>query len=448
MIGKKAIEELMDYVCSHKNGAATEVCVHAEDSLLTRFSHSTIHQNVQERNCTVSITAFVGKRKATAATNTLKREDVSKTLKQAITLAKHTPSDPDTVIPSPQQRYHAMNNYVPSTAGFSHHRKAILLKRLFERSEPYECFGAFSTGTAVIALGNSRGLRAYNKGTDAVLRLTVKSTEGSAFGQCGHRDIRALDFDRFHADVLARTRMAQKPRKAKPGTYTVLLTPEAVFEILTFLGFIGFNALRYSEGRSCLMGKLGKRIFSKKLTIVDDPLDERGFAFPFDLEGTPKKKLTLVEQGKVTSLVHDKKTAHRMKQRSTGHYTGPDSGPAPLNMVLKEGNRSLEQLRREIKKGIEVSALHYVNVVEPKSLTLTGMTRNGTFMIEDGAIAYPLKNLRFNQSILLLLKHIADISSTVRLVEGGNNYGQRFPWGFILPFVIVEDFNFTGETEF
>ncbi len=448
MIGKKAIDDVMDFACSAKKGASVEVRIHAEDSLLTRFTHSTIHQNVREENSIVSITAFIGKRKATATTNSISKSDIDRTVKRAIALAKHTPSDDETIGPSPRRRYHAMDLFVPDTAHFSHREKATVLKGLFERGVPFECFGGFTTGTAVIALGNSKGLRAYSKGTDAVLRLTIKGTNGSASGQCGDRDIRNLDIESLHASVLSRARMAQNPRKVKPGSYTVLLTPEAVFELLIFLGFIGFNALRYSEGRSCLTGKLGKRIFSKKLTIIDDPLDGRGFAFPFDSEGTPKARLTLIEDGKVKALVHDRKTARRMKQRSTGHYTGSESGPAPLNMVIQEGTRTTDEIRGKMKRGIEISSLHYVNVVEPKSLTLTGMTRNGTFMIEDGAIAYPLKNMRFNQSILSSLKHIADISCPAHLVEGGNNYGQRFPWGFILPSLLIREFRFTGETEF
>jgi predicted Zn-dependent protease len=115
---------------------------------------------------------------------------------------------------------------------------------------------------------------------------------------------------------------------------------------------------------------------------------------------------------------------------------------------MKEGSKTIEQLRKDIKHGIEISSLHYVNVVEPNSLTLTGMTRNGTFMIEDGAIAYPVKNMRFNQGVLTSLRNIAAVASEARLVEGGNTYGQRFPWGFILPALIIDDFNFTGETEF
>jgi predicted Zn-dependent protease len=257
-----------------------------------------------------------------------------------------------------------------------------------------------------------------------------------------------LHFEQLQADVFERTQKAQNPRKIKPGSPPPPLTPEAVSNILIFLGFIGFNALLYSEGRSCLAGKLGKRIFSKKLTLVDDPRDERGFAFPFDLEGVPKRKLLLIEKGSVKALVHNRKTARKMKQRSTGHHAGSESGPFPLNMVMQEGSKTIEQLRKGMKRGIEISSLHYVNVVEPNSLTLTGMTRNGTFMIKDGAIAYPLKNMRFNQSVLTSLKKIVAISSTAHLVEGGNTYGQRFPWGFILPTLIIEDFNFTGETEF
>ena len=448
MIGKKAIEDVFDFIFSREKLLSTQVSIHAEYSLLTRFANSTIHQNMREKNCGVSITAFIGKKKGTAGTNNMNRSNIAHTLARAVAIAKHKRDDPEEAGPSPPRTYRDIATHFPHTARFSHQKKAELLKHLFEQSMPYQCFGAFTTGTTEIAIGNSKGLRAYNKGTDAILRLTIKGKKGSAFGQCAHRDIRKLECEQLFARVLARTKKAQNPRTAKPGSYTVILTPEAVSNILIFLGFMGFNGLLYSDRRSCLQGKLGKRIFSKKLTIIDDPLDERGFAFPFDFEGIPKRKLPLVEKGTVKALTHNRKTARRMKQRSTGHHTGSESGPFPLNMVIQGGSNTIDQLRKGIKRGIEISSLHYVNVVEPHNLTLTGMTRNGTFMIEDGVIAYPLKNMRFNQSILSSLCKIADISSSAHLVEGGNTYGKRFPWGLILPSLIIEDFNFTGKTEF
>jgi predicted Zn-dependent protease len=448
MIGKKAIENIIDFVCSRKKQLNTQVLIHSEDSLLTRFANSTIHQNLREKNTVIAITAFIGKKEGTATTNTLTKSAIDQALERAITIAKQKPDDPDSAGPSRPRAYRDLKTYVPVTERFSHGQKAEVLKQIFNQSFPYRCFGAFTTGTTEIAIGNSKGLRAYNKGTDAILRLTIKGKNGSAFGQCAHRDIRELHCEQLHADVLARARKAQNPRKAKPGSYTVILTPEAVSNILIFLGFVGFNGLLYSEGRSCLTGKLGKRIFSRKLNLTDDPLDTRGFAFPFDLEGIPKGRLPLVQNGTVKALVHDRKTARKMNQRSTGHYSGPGTGPIPLNMVIQKGDKTTDQLRKGIKRGIEISSLHYVNVVEPLNLTLTGMTRNGTFMIQNGTLAYPVKNLRFNQSILHSLANIVGISSDIRLVEGGNTYGQRFPWGFILPSLVIDDFHFTGETEF
>lgn len=448
MIGKKTINALIDFVCSRKKHLATQVFIHAEDSLLTRFASSTIHQNVREMNCSLSITAFMGKKKGMATTNNLERSSVAETLERAIAIAKQKRDDPEHIGPASPRAYREVTTYFPSTARYSPRKKAEVLKQLFDESAPYQCFGAFTTGTAEVAIGNSKGLRAYNKGTDAILRLTIKGKKGSAYGQCAHRDIRKLDFQKLQRNVLLRSQKAQDPRTAKPGSYTVILTPEAVSDILIFLGFMGFNALLYSEGRSCLTGKLGKTIFSKRLNLVDDPYDERGFAFPFDFEGVPKRRLQLVDKGIVKALVHDRKTARKVKQRSTGHHAGSENGPFPFNMVIRKGDEPIEELRKGIKRGIEISCLHYVNVVEPRSLTLTGMTRNGTFMIENGSIAYPLRNMRFNQSILTSLKKIAAVASVLHLVDGGNTYGQRFPWGFILPALVIEDFHFTGETEF
>jgi PmbA protein len=448
VIGKRAIENIFDFILSRKRRLGIQAIIHSEYSLLTRFANSTIHQNVQEKNTSVSITVFMGRKRGTAHTNSEKKNDIARILEEAVTIAKYNPPDPQMCGLPPPRTYKDPGTYFPSTAHLSHRKKATLLKSMFERCDPYHCFGAFTTGTTEIAIANTRGLFAYNKGTDAILRLTIKGKNGSAFGQCAHRDANELDYNLLLRDVHTRARKAQNPREPQPGRYTVLLSPEAVSDILVFLGFLGFNALLYSEGQSPLQGKIGKRIFSRALHILDDPSDERGFAFPFDFEGTPKKKLVLVAHGMVKSLVHDRKTARRMKTRSTGHHTGAGSGPFPMNMVLGAGNKTADDLRKNIKRGIEISSLHYVNVVEPHTLTLTGMTRNGTFMIEDGARAYPLRNMRFNQSMLASLNSIEAIASAPRLIEGGNTYGERFPWGYILPSLVIGDFNFTGKTEF
>jgi PmbA protein len=448
MIGKAKIHDIFNFIISKNKKYSTHITLHSECSYLSRFANSSIHQNVMETNTVITIKTTIGKRTGIAVTNNLNKKSLLNTLDQSVSIAHHEKEDPDLLKPLGRKKYTPVKTFYESTHLLSHKRRAKIVHEIIQKSAPFRSFGALTTGTTEIALGNTNHLFAYNRGTDSILRLTLKGEHGSSFGQCAHRDINKLNHENVQKTVREKVQKAQNPKKQKPGHYTVLLTPEAVSDILIFLGYLGFNSLFHLDKMSCLTGKVGKRIFSKKCTLLDDPINPKGFAFPFDFEGMPKKKITLVEKGTVRNLVYDRFTGKKLKKRSTGHFTSRESGPLPLHLILKPGRTPYSQIVKNLKRGILITSLHYVNVVEPKSLTLTGMTRNGTFFIKDGTIAYPIKNMRFNQSLMESFKNILSISKESHLVEGGNSYGSRFPQGSILPFLLIDNFNFTGITEF
>ncbi len=448
MTGESAIKSIFDYVLSKSRADETQITFHSEHSYLTRFANSAIHQNVMEKNNQLSIKTIIGKKIAEATTNSLKKPDILNVLEKSIRIACHEKDNPDFFGLPSEKKYRKIRTYFKSTHLFPQKKKIQIIKDIIKSSPPFQCFGAFTLGSNEIAIANSKGLFAYNRGTDATLRLTMRGENGSSSGECSSREINKLNFVTLKNDVYRRTKMAQNPRDINPGRYTVLLSPEAVSDIIGFLGFFGFNSLLYSEKRSCLTGKLRKKLFSEKFTLYDNPFDESGFAFPFDFEGMPKKKVLLVDRGVVSNLVYDRITARKAAKSSTGHFVSYETGPFPFHLVVKRGTTDIKEMIREITTGIAITTFHYVNVVDPNSLVLTGMTRNGTFMVKNGEIAYPLKNLRFNQSVLEALKNIASISCQARLVSTGGSYGSRFPLGSLLPYIAINDFNFTGVTEF
>jgi predicted Zn-dependent protease len=206
----------------------------------------------------------------------------------------------------------------------------------------------------------------------------------------------------------------------------------------------------FHEGRSFLSDKLGSKIVDKRITLIDDPFAKNGFAFPFDFEGVPKRKLVLLSNGVAKNVVYDSLTAFKNKKRSTGHALGGPNpfGPVPLNVVMKPGTKSIDDMIRETKRGILVTRFHYTNVIDPRKLTFTGMTRDGTFLIEEGKISKGLKNLRFTENVIEVLNRVDGLSKNSILVASDPGYGSRFATGTVVPAIKVRDFTFTSSTEF
>jgi predicted Zn-dependent protease len=258
----------------------------------------------------------------------------------------------------------------------------------------------------------------------------------------------------INTEDIASTAIDKSVRSADPvdmpeGEYTVVLEEDAVGEMIEFLGYLGFGALAFQEGRSFMCGKLGEKIVGENITIWDDGFDRRGFSFPFDFEGVPKEKVTLIEDGIARAVVYDSLTAGKEGKKSTGHSTGsPVGGPMPLNILMKEGQNTKEEMIASTEKGIYVTRFHYTNVVEPMKAVLTGMTRDGTFLIEKGKITRPVKNFRFTQSVLEALSNTTMIAKKAKLIGGGAGYGARFPMGSVVPALKIEKFKFSGVTQF
>jgi len=208
----------------------------------------------------------------------------------------------------------------------------------------------------------------------------------------------------------------------------VILEPYAVGELLSFLGYLGFNSLAVQEERSFFCNQIGKKLVDEKVTIFDDGLDPLGLQVPFDFEGVPKRKVRFFEKGIAREVTYDSFTAGREGKASTGHgLIAPNTaGPVPINLFMSEGDASLSEMVRSIRKGVYVTRFHYTNVVEPMKAVITGMTRDGTFLIEDGEIKRPIKNLRFTESILRTLSRIRAVSRDRRLCSEGNDLFPAF----------------------
>ncbi|MBI4364094.1 MAG: TldD/PmbA family protein, partial [Candidatus Latescibacteria bacterium] len=307
--------------------------------------------------------------------------------------------------------------------------------------------GIFETGSGTIgdygeigplAIANSRGLFAYHTGTSATFRISA--LDGTASGWAGHESHRAGDID---GEALAERAVekavrSREPRRWDPGPYTVVLEPSAVADLLQDMSWISFGALLLQEGRSFLSGKLGRRVMGENITLRDDPHHPLHRGSPFDAEGMPTQPVTIIERGVARSPVYDRRTAAKEGRESTGHgLPVPNTyGPLARHLVLEGGEGSVEDLIGGVERGLLVTRVWYTNVVDPKTVTLTGMTRDGLFAIERGRISHAVRNFRFNQSVVEMLGGVEAMSRAER------------SGGVVCPGLRVRNFHMSSVTEF
>ncbi len=450
MRGKESLFNIAEQILRAVKADGAEVLIFAEDSYLTRYANSEIHQNMAISNVNIGVRVRLGKKTGIAWANRDDRDSLLDIVRTAETLASQMPEDPD--LPELFGRVElgeVEGAFVESTANLTPAERARTVSRVIEILRPFKAFGVYSSGISEIVYLNTSGSRCYHRVTDAHLSVNAMGEGGSGWAQISSRDASSIDPEDVARRARRKAELSVNPIDVEPGEYTVILEELAFSTLLAFMGFMGFSAKSYQEGRSFLLGRLGEKVFSENLTIYDDPLDVRGFPVGFDFEGVPKKKLVLVDKGVAKNLVYDLKTAAKDGKESTGHALMPfRSFPYPGHMVVKPGSTSIDEIIRSTERGILVTRFHYTNVIEPRAFVLTGMTRDGTFLIEDGTLVKGVKNLRFTDSMIDALSSVMAISKDLSLVSDTSWYGHRFPKGFLVPSVKLERFNFTGKTEF
>ena len=447
MIKRESALRFLKNVVQESPADQTEAILLTEDSSLTRFAGSAIHQHVAERNQTLILRVVFGKKIAVATTNIFRPSSVKKSLQKAISLAKvQQPNDEFISLPGPKT-IPEIETFSENVSRLTPHRKVKAIKDILTpmRGKGLNASGAFSNGEVELAVINSLGVEAYQKFSDLFLHLIVENEKNSGYASFVGRDPDQLDVD-FLTQEATQKVTGEEPIQIDPGEYEVILEPYAVSEMLSFLGYLGFHALAVQEGRSFFTHRFGEKMVDEKVTIYDDGLDPEGLQVPFDFEGVPKERVTFFDRGVVKEVTYDSFTAGREGKDSTGHgLIAPNTtGPIPLNLFMKAGESSLEEMIKSVRKGIYVTRFHYTNVVEPMQAVITGMTRDGTFLIEEGEIKRPIKNLRFTESILKALSQVTAISKDRRICSEGTVNSRRFVTGTVIPAIKIDGFNFSG----
>ncbi len=423
-------------------GVGGEILLHGGRFSLTRFANNIIHQNLAREDLSVNIRLIMGKKVGKSSVNQISDDSIRWAVNLALEALRFSPDDPELLDLPEKQQYEPIDSYSKTTAELTPEIRAGLVFKAVEKSVPkkFECAGIVSNGEHFLGIANTNGLIASHKSSSFEFAITVTNNEGgSGWASGGFYDFERVDFDRITERAIRKAELNFNPRELPPGEYTLILEPQAVSDIFSFAAYMGFGAQAYLDGMSFLVGRLGELVFDEKLTIWDDAYSQLNPGLPFDFEGMPRKKVLLVRNGVANSLVHDRKTAKKMNTTSTGHsLPQPNTwGPIPLNIVFNKGNSSLENMIETTEKGLLVTHFHYVNVVEPRKLILTGMTRDGLFLVENGKITSAVKNLRFTESLPKALSKIDLIGSELE------SCGIC-----VVPALKLNSFNFSSKTEF
>ncbi len=438
-----SVRALLQKVLSFSQAEQTEVVYNATESALTRFATNHIHQNVAESDHDLRIRAVVGKKVGVATTNRLDDESLRRTVEQALEIARIQPENPEFhSLPSPQPITPAPA-YNERTANFAPEERArrvgVIVQLAKERG--LESAGAFSTNVHYAAVANSLGIFAYEPRTDAECHTVIMADErGSGYTQRVSVDVATLDFEAMAREAVEKAVRSRNPIDIELGEYPVVLDSYAVGDMLQNLVFMGLSALAVQEERSFMNGQFGKQLVSPLVTLYDDGHDPAGLPQAFDYEGVPKQRVVMIDHGVVNAVVYDSFTAAREGKPNTGHaLPAPNGeGPMPLHTMLAPGNASIDELIKGVDRGIYVTRFHYTNVLHPVKTLFTGMTRDGTFLIEHGELTRPVKNLRFTQSILGVLH---DVEAIGRERVQYTDYVTT-----VAPALRTARFNFTGIT--
>jgi predicted Zn-dependent protease len=454
MIGKKRIKEITDSAMKFTKADQIEVSIYNQDQALTRFANNHIHQNVNESNSRFSVSVAFGKKIGHASTNSLDLHRIKETVTWAEQIAQFQMENKNFAgFPEAKKTaYRKIETFNRKTARFSHGARARAVAEIVDcaRRHALTAFGSVSNGFAEICIANSHGTHAYAVCNDIFCNIVMSGENSTGYAQAGGRKSDAIDYGKLAESAARKAIMSADPVRLPAGKYTTIFEPLAASEFFDYLGDYVFNGKTYEEGRSFVSGKLGKTIVDRRISIIDDPFAKKGFAFPFDFEGVPKKKLLLVDKGIARNVVYDSLTAAGVRKKTTGHGLGfPNPfGPVPMHLNVKKGTKTYKQLIQETQRGLLVTRFHYTNVIDPHKVTFTGMTRDGTFLIENGTIAKGVLNLRFTENIIGCLNRLVDMGNKCELVAAEPGYGSRFATGTIVPSLKIEDFNFTGTTEF
>jgi predicted Zn-dependent protease len=407
----------------------------------TRFAANQMSTAGATTDAQLAIQSSFGPKHAVVTTNDLSDESIRRAVEQSERMARLAPDDPEAMPPLPAQQYRGADRYVEATAALTpadRARAALTALELSRAAGDLHAAGYLVTGMTSVALGNKAGLFAYDRATNANYTLTVRTTDGTGSGWAAadHPDFRQLDARRVAERATEKARRSRNPQAIEPGRYTVILEPQAVGDLVQLIANYA-DARQSDEGRSPFVkqgggNKIGEKIVDQRVTLYSDPTDAQLLAQPFDGDGLPLTRQTWIENGTLKALYYSRFWAKKQGKTATG---------APSSLKMAGGDTSVDQMIASTPRGVLVTRLWYLREVDPRTILYTGLTRDGTFLIEDGKITRALRNFRFNESPLFMLNNLEAIGPAERLA------GTEAGGDVAMPTLKVRDFNFTSLSE-
>ena len=465
MLTKEKAAEVFDRIRRFSSADEVEAIFNGSRFALTRFANNTIHQNVEEENSVVSIRTNFGGQTARATTNQFDDDSLRRAVTASENLARVQAQDPD-LLPMPDAQEACgrtgetpvapSSRFFEETANITPADRAEVVKGIVSVASKNKLTtaGIYSTSDSREGIFNSRGLSRWHQQTAAEISITMLADDSSGWQKSNSPDVSKLDPSLLADAAAQKAVQSAHPRELTPGKYTVILEPAAVLDIVGFM-FWDFSGVAILDQRSFLNDRIGARLFGENINISDDVAHPLQSGSPFDGEGMQRQRVKLVENGVVKQVLYARATAKKMKASEFAKKVGPiqptghgfplpnEVGEMPMNIVFSatENPQSLEQMIASTERGVFVTRLWYIREVDPYEKIVTGMTRDGTFLVENGKITSGIRNFRFNQSLISMLSNVQEISVPVR-ASGEESFDM------VVPAMKVNDFNFTEVTKF
>lgn len=431
IFSKEEAKAILEKVINFSQADACEANLNGTNSGNIRYARNTVSTAGENSNVTLVVQSSFGQKSGTATVNEFDDASLEKVVRRSEELAQLAPENPEFMEPLGPQTYGESKTYSEATANIApEYRAQVAADSIKPAAEKdVTAAGFLEDNHSFAAMHNSKGLFAYNQSTGVDFTVTMRTNDGTGSGWVtrDYNDVSRLDAAEASKIAIDKALMSRNPKAIEPGKYTVILEPAAAIGLLSNMMF-SMGARQADEGRSFLAKKgggtkLGEQIVDERVNIYTDPYHPEVPASPWMQNGLARKKMDILKNGVVSNLFYDRYWASQK---------GVDPVPFPGNGIMEGGDATLEDLIKDTRRGVLVTRFWYIRTVDPQTLLYTGLTRDGTFYIENGKIAYPIKNFRFNESPIIMLNNLEALGQQVRV--NGN----------LVPYMKIRDFTFTS----